>query len=186
MAGDVFNIVVLQWGQMEEAAVMEPPVPSGFEKVENPKQSLAVGREDIPWLDRDSAQIPLSQVTLRGDGQKFFYGDFICGKKLNRAAGQLDEHRRTIANNLFDSHIPDFIRYGHHPYIKSVSDRVTEKPIYNIHNKGGQRVYFMRFDRLQGIPVVVRVAVCDKDRQGDVLSTLTAQSHKAIKQRGRL
>lgn len=162
-------------------------LPSGFEKVRRSEQQLVVDKKDLPWLDGESLSISLAEITLAGsDRQRFFYGSAILGKELLEAANQLDEHRSRIANNLLYSHLPEFIRSNNHPYIKLVHDPVTERPIYNVYNKGGQRVYFMRFDKLQGIPVIIRVAVCDKDRQAQVLRVISTRSHKAIKHLGKL
>lgn len=162
-------------------------LPSGFKEVRMSELSLSLASSDLPWLGQASLQRPLAEITLAGnDGQKFLYGSAILGKDLVGAADQLDKHRSGITNNLFYSHLPEFIKSGTHPYIKMVHDASTERPIYNIYNKGGQRVYFMRFDKLQGMPVILRVAVCDKDRQAQVLGVLTTQSYKAIKQSARL
>lgn len=162
------------------------PKPSGFERVESTKHSLVIGQTDLPWLDSNPIRVSLAEITLKGDGQKLLFGSAIYGKELTEAANQLDKHRSRIANNLFYSHIPDFIRSSHHPYIKVIHDATTERPIYNVYNKGGQRVYFMRFDRLQGIPVIIRIAVCDKDREAKVLGVITTASHKRIKQLSKL
>lgn len=186
------EITMLPPAQKDEPLVTNSEVkaqglPSGFEKVRRSEQSLIVSQKDFPWLAQESRSISLVEITLAGsDNQRFFYGSAILGKELTEAADQLDKHRSKIANNLLYSHLPEFIRSGSHPYIKLVHDPVTERPIYNVYNKGGQRVYFMRFDKLQGIPVIIRVAVCDKDRQAQVLGVFTTQSHKVIKQVSRL
>lgn len=144
-----------------------------------------IRKEDLPWLDQQEVRVSLGKISLPG-GISFFYGDMVYGKKLTEAKSQLDEHRKRIADNLLFSHLPGFVRDGYHPYIKQVDGRVTHRPIYNVYNKGGQRVYFMRFDTLQGIPVIIRIAVCDKAREDEVLSVITSRSHKVIKQKSRL
>lgn len=169
--------------KVSQSEVRAPGLPSSFQEVRKSEQSLAVSQKDLPWLEQESHSIPLVEITLAGsDRQRFFYGSAILGKALVEAAKQLDKHRSGITNNLLYSHLPEFIRSNNHPYIKLVHDPATERPIYNVYNKGGQRVYFMRFDKLQGIPVIIRVAVCDKDRQAQVLGMITTRSHKVIKQ----
>lgn len=159
--------------------------PSGFKEVRNSEQVLALSQKKLPWLDKDF-NVPLVEVTLAGDSKKFFYGSSINGnRKLVDAANYLDEARSRVVNNLFASHIPTFIREGHHPYIKMLQDRVSEKPIYVIHNKSGQRVYFMRLDELMGLPAIIRVAVCDKAQQLEVLKVLT-RDQKHMKARSKL
>ena len=178
--------VVAQSKLQPTAEVKSKALPSGFKEVRRSGQILVISQEDLPWLGQQSLAVSLAEITLVGGGEKFLYGSAIYGKDLVDAAGQLDEQRSTVANQLFYSHLPEFIRKGCHPYIKGVDSRLTDRPIYNVYNRGGQRVYFMRFDRLQGLPVIIRIAVCDKAREIQVLGVITGSSHKTIKKSSKL
>ncbi len=183
----------LKWKQQEvsqqtnQPKKIEVPIPSIIKTNEQTATvaTLLITGKDLPWLDQQEAELSLDKITFV-EGVRFFYGNIIYGKKLTEAANQLDEHRKEIADNLLSSHLPGFIKDGHHPYIKQVDGRITERPIYNVYNHGGQRVYFMRFDKLQDIPIIIRIAVCDKAREDEVLSIITNRSHKVIKQRSKL
>lgn len=162
-------------------------LPSGFKEVKHSDTFLHVKRNDMPWLKEDE-NIPLAKITLSGTDEKtFFYGSCIR-ERLVDATNMLDEHQSRIANNLLYSHIPPFIQTGSHPYIKRVDDEITEKPIYCVYNKGGNRVYFMRFDDINKRPVIIRIAVCDKSGEGQriVLGALTNTAQGVIKRAGKL
>lgn len=144
--------------------------------------------KDIPWLEQKEVKVPLELVTEEGtDGQKFFYADFIHGKDLLEAEYQLVKQQGKSADNLFFSHIGEFLRRGgRHPYIKLIHDPKTDKPIYCAYNDSGPRVYFMRFDRIEGIPIIIHIATCDKERQIQVLTTISNWSGKQVKRLGKI
>lgn len=159
-------------------------IPSGYESVEGAYPKLKITAEELPWLpkvDPDGKQkhfdISLARLKIQGYHQDVFLGSLIEGKDLIGAASALDEKRSRITNNLFYSNIPSFIQEGK---TESVDNERTKKPIYYFKNNGGQRVYFMKFT-LGGKPVILRIAVCDKSREEDVLTTITTQTRKQIK-----
>lgn len=170
--------IIFQMDQISE-------LPSGFSEVRHTDQVIALTQAEIPWFGRNEEIIPLVRVNVRGGGN-FYLGSAIREKRLTQAANQLDEHRSRITNNLLYSHLPDFIVKGYNPAVTLVDDARSEKPIFYVGNKGGQRVYFMRLDKLQGIPVIIRMAVCDKSMEDVVLGVMTTNSHKRIKHVSRL
>lgn len=160
-------------------------LPSGFTEVQHTDQSFKLTQAEIPWLGSNAETVPLVKVGIQGGGE-FYLGSAIKEKRLVQAADQLDKHRSEISNNLLYTHLPEFVTRGHNPYIRVVANARTDRPIYYVGNKSGQRAYFMRFDKLQGIPVIIRTAVCDKNMEGVVLGVITTASHKRIKQAARL
>lgn len=158
------------------------PLPSGYERVsEGPK--VVLKKADIPWLESDE-EIQLKEVDLVGGGS-FLLGSAIRGKRLKSAADQLDSHRKGLVDNLFNSHLPDFVRRNHHPDLRKLVNPATTKPVYCFGNPGGQRVYFTRLDNTDGKPVIIRLAVCDKAKQASVLAVLGGQSIVVGKKRSR-
>jgi hypothetical protein len=161
-------------------------LPTAFEAVENIGETFLVGNHVLPWLSNEQ-EIPLVRVRLAGTGQVFHFGSAIRGKRLQDAATALDERRNRVVDQLFYSRIPDLITSGFAHSAKVLENRTTDDPIYYFGNKSGQRVYFMKFNGEQReLPLILRIAVCDKANQSDVLSVLTTQDRKRIKYKGRL
>src|SRR3989344_2017201 len=146
-------------------------------------KSITIRKEDIPWLETPAHKVEL--VTMRHGSVEFLFGSAIQSKRLREAARQLDGHRSDICNNLLYSHLPQYSE-GFHPKVTPVKNSVTRQPMFEIGNKGGQRVFFMRFGKIEGKPVIVKIAVCDKARENKVLSQITTESRKSIKQSARL
>lgn len=159
---------------MEAAASLASP----FELVSEGPQ-ITLTRRDLPWLPQENEKIKLKRVAVQGGGI-FYLAGCTRGKKLVDAANQLDEHRSKITNKLFNSRIGEFIK-GYNVNVKTLINSVATRPVYYVGNPGGQRVYFMRFDNIDGFPVIIRIASCDKSAQSDVLSVLTNQSLRNIK-----
>lgn len=154
------------------------------ERARRSGKSLELTRGELPWLP-EKEQINLVLVRAGGDGKEFLYGSAIRGHALRSAADQLDEHRSQLVNNLFYTHLPDFIE-GRSAHISVLTHERTPRKIYYVGNPGGQRGYFIRFDNLEGKPVIIRVAVCDKSQQLKVLEVLTTMPPKFIKKLGKL
>ena len=146
-------------------------------------KSITIRKEDIPWLETPVHKVEL--VTMRHGSVEFLFGSAVEGKKLKKAAGRLNEYRSELCNQLLNSHLPQFAE-GFHPRVSTLGNAITHQPIFYVGNNGGQRLYFMRFGRIENKPVIVKIAVCDKSDQGQVLSVLTDQSKKVIKKVSRL
>lgn len=157
---------------MDQLTELTLPRPAFETSSQAPK--ITVDRREIPWLPSETEDIQLKRRTLT-DGTEFFLASVIRGRRLEDAANQLDRHRKQITDNLFNSALPDFIR-GHNTNVRSVERPVTRKPIHVVGNPGGQRVYFMRFGSIEGLPIILRLAVCDKAKQPEVLAVLTGTS----------
>lgn len=164
-----------------------PNLPSGFESVVATPKKLEVTPQDLRWLEKEE-KVNLVLVTLgTSSQQQFYFGSLIRGKKLVESANQLTEGQERNANNLLYARLPDMIQRGYSPHSNTLSNPFTrQRPIIYFANPGGQRVYVVRFGEIEGIPAIIRIAVCDKAQQAKVLSVLTNSSHKEAKQKGRL
>lgn len=149
-------------------------------------RELLLSREQIPWLEQPSVRIPLELRTPPGTpGGKFLYADFIHGRKLTEAANHLAKQRGVDVDKFTFTHLTeDFLKSGRHPFIKFILNPLGDKPIYCIYDRDGHRVYFIRRDPIEGFPVIIRVAACDKERQKDVLTTISDwKKEKRVKRR---
>ena len=139
---------------------------------------VGIHKSDLPWLPENYHESNLVQIRI--GTSRFLFGSAVKGQLLTEAAQQMDEHRSEIANQLLHTHLPQFAE-GYNPHVKVVDNPKTRQPIFYVGNKGGQRVYFMRFGNLDRMPVIVKVAACDKAREVDVLAEITTDSRKQIK-----
>lgn len=153
-------------------------LPVSAKEVTRSNSAITLSRADLPWLPAENVRVPL--VNFAANGREFLFGSEISDKDLVKAASHLDAHRSEICNNLLHTHLPEFAE-GYSEHVKVVANHRSRQPIFYAGNKGGQRVYFMRFGKIDGKPVIVKVAVCDKARQEDVLVVLTGQSRRQIK-----
>jgi hypothetical protein len=155
-------------------ALEKKGIPSGYKEVSQGVKAQ-IGPEQVPWLS-EQQDIQLARFVPQG-GREFYLGHAVRSKKLVKAAQKLDEHRSTIIDNMFYASLPDYVGTGYSPAVRTVLNSVGNKNIFYFANPGGQRVYFMRMDELLGpenkTPVIVKVAVCDKSDQVDVLTVLT-------------
>ncbi len=160
-------------------------IPSGYTEVSHGKVAQ-IGPEQIPWLE-GPRPITLARFVPQG-GREFYLGHAVSGKKLLRAAHKLDDHRSRIIDNMFYAALPSYVESGYNPSIRSVQDQVGDLKINYLANPGGQRVYFMRMDGILGpenkTPVIVKVAVCDKTDQLDVLMVISETDRAFTKRRG--
>lgn len=180
----------------QETSQRPKNLPSGFEQVVQMKEGAGhlvfkPTLENMPWLQSwltepgSKLEVNLVRITLTGSHEQLLFGSFIKGDVLTKAAQQLDEHRKTIADALLYTHIPEVVRQNYSNHVSVLINQVSDKPIFYFANKGGQRVYFMRFQS-GDLPVIIRIAICDKSNQIAVLGELTDESHKRIKYLGKL
>lgn len=155
----------------------------GVKEVVRTRYSLTLTRGELPWLPTEFKEVNL--VKVKYGNVETFLGSEISNRDLIDAANQLDLHRSEIANNMLHTHLPQFIE-GFNPHVKALDNTRTKQPIFYLSNAGGQRIYFMRFDNKEGIPVIVKVAVCDKATQANVLLVLTTDSKSQLKKTARL
>jgi hypothetical protein len=162
-------------------------LPSGFKEVRQAKEKIKLLIEQFPWLEED-LDINLVDITLAGsDNKHFLFGSAIKANiTLLEAADQLDERRKRVVDNMLYTQLPTFIDQGHTPSIRQISNPRSETTVYVTGNTSGQRVYFTRLDKIDDKPVIVRLAICDKSKEEEVLGQLTSDSKKVIKASARL
>lgn len=170
---------------MDTATETPVNIPSGYLEVKRSEQILKLNSQDIPWASQTDSQgkplegftIPLASVKVQGLENEFLLGSFISSDLLRRAAQALDEHRSAIANKLFYAHLPHFLQEGK---TERVVNARTDQPVFYFKNNGGQRVYFMKFE-VDGQTAIIRIAVCDKAEEENVLATITTQKRKRLR-----
>lgn len=164
------------------------PLPSGLKEVKPNQAILTLTAKSLPWLNgRDQPPVPLALVTLSGtENRQFYLGSFIGHPDLLEAARSLTPSQSDSVNQLFYTCLPDLVRQGFHPAVDLVKHPRGGVNILYAANKGGQRVYFMRFDPINNLAVIVKVAACDKNKEDLVLGVLTTKSQKDIKKFGKL
>jgi dipeptidyl aminopeptidase/acylaminoacyl peptidase len=159
-------------------------IPSGYQEVSH-GLTAQIGPEQIPWLE-GQRQITLARFVPQG-GREFYLGHAVSGKKLLRAAEKLGPYRSSLIDNMFYASLPQYTETGFSPAVRSIVNPVGDRRINYFANPGGQRVYFIRMDDLLGpenkTPVIVKVAVCDKTDQLDVLTTITEGNRTFMKKR---
>lgn len=153
-------------------------LPSGIKEAKKSGIFAEIDQNTLPWLDQKT-KTELTLVTL-ASGEKFYLGSAIRGKALTDAASSLNPHYQNLTDSLLYAHLPEFVINEYSPTVKQVANGRTDKPTYYCGNKGGQRVYFVRQPNINNSPCIIRVAVCDKNKQEDVLSVLTTKSRKYI------
>lgn len=165
-----------------DVAVAEKPV--RFRETERTDLKVGLQKSKVPWLPEEYYEIPL--VKMRIGSTQFLFGSAIRSQSLIDAANQLDSHRSQICNNLIYTHLPSYVE-GFNPRVRQVKNRRAAFPTFEIGNNGGQRVFFMRLaDSFDNMPVIVKIAACDKSTEGQVLATITTDTKKTIKKTARL
>lgn len=149
-------------------------LPSGIkERVKFP-HGLLITEADMPWLNGDRVQVVLEKMTLAtSNGEQFLYGSLIYGKKLRRLFSQFTPGELRSADNLLFVQLSELIQYRFAPDIEMVHNRINKKRgIFETGNQNGGRVYFMRLDQIEGLPVIIRIAAAKDHKIGEVLSVI--------------
>lgn len=147
----------------------------GIRGVEKSYTEIAINKEDIPWMEDASMTLALDRMTLATTkSEQFLYGDCVQVKDaLRKAYGQLDVRGRRIVDSLLFTHLAKIVQDGDSSFALTLTDPVFKKKIQYFGNNGGQRVYFMRLNSVFGLPVIIRIAACDKARQAQVLGVVS-------------
>lgn len=165
-----------------DVAIAEKPI--RLREVERTDFRVRLQKSAVPWLPEEYYETHL--VKMRVGSNQYLFGSAIRGRSLVDAANQLDAHRSQICNNLLYTHLPSYAE-GFNPHATILKNSRAVFPTFEIRNKGGQRVFFMRLaDNLDNMPVIVKIAACDKATENQVLSTITTASKKSIKRSAKL
>lgn len=158
-----------------------PNLPTGFQEVRKEGTRLKLTTAEIPWLPKDE-EIELALITMNDTNRsKLYLGSAVRGKNITAATNSLDKHQSEIANNILYSHLPDIAQSGIIRFANRLVNSITDRPVMYLGNKSGLRIYFMQFGNIQSMPVVIKIASCDKQSQPNVLNVLTSQPYKNAK-----
>lgn len=157
---------------------------SGFKESISTGKTITLTRKELPWL-RKAEEIRLALVTLSDTVEKKFYFGSAIKEKLIAPAEALTADQNRHADTLLYTYLPDFVRRKL-DLVSRLSNPVTNYPIYYLGNTQGLRVYFVESGKIEGLPVILRIAVCDKAEQDEVLSVLTKSSRSFNKSRSGL
>jgi hypothetical protein len=173
---------------MAEQLIQTPKMPSGYEASQGLQEKAIIDKDILPWL-ADPRELAVSECTLQS-GKTFLLASAIgTNPKLIEAAKSMTSGQRQNTDNMFYSRIPAIVSNGYSPNIESMPSPVTDFPILVMRNNGGQRVYFARVNlglskEQTDSPTILRLAVCDKNRQSVVISVLSGlsdrQSHRKL------
>lgn len=161
----------------------ETNLPSGFISAEQLHQPLTLDETVLPWL-KEPTQVSVARCELEG-GKGFYLASAIgTNRRLVDAAEAMNNHQKRITDNLFYSHIPGYIESGFANNVETMPNQATSFAIHVMRNRGGQRVYFgmprLSLDKKsEPVPVVLRLGVCDKKEQDDVMKVLSNESKRS-------
>jgi hypothetical protein len=160
-----------------EQPQFQSELPSGYLKTEAIRQPFVLTEADMPWLKEDTA-FGLTKCTLQS-GKEFLLGSALrTHKDLVSAAEAMTEQQQSNCNNMFYSRVAGMVDGNMNAQnTDSFPNPATTFPIRVLRNKGGQRVYFgMLRDQATDMPIVLRLAACDKNKQAQVTRVLNEQS----------
>ncbi len=73
------------------------------------------------------------------------------------------------------SHLPQFAE-GFNPNVYMLKNAASRMPIFYLKNGTGERVYFMRFGKIDNMPVIVKIAACNKAQEPKVMGVIADES----------
>lgn len=141
--------------------------------------SVALDSEVLPWLD-GPVELTSALITMKDrECPPFLVASAIgTSDQLTHAAEAMTPNQRVNTDNMFWSRVGNFVRDGYHPKVETMPKSSTEDPIHIMRNNGGQRVYFMLRTTDKGMPTIIRLAACDKNRQKFAMKVLSGAKDK--------
>lgn len=165
----------------------ESRLPSGYESTQSLEHPLTIGPDVLPWL-KEPYHLAVAECTL-SSGETFYLASAIGSHpKLIQAAEAMTDDQRVNTDNMLYSRLPNLLSDGYHPHIEAYPSPATSFPIKTMRNNGGQRVYFSRLTHSQGPgdepkPLILRLAACDKNKQGLIFSVLGNKSDRQMRRK---
>lgn len=155
-------------------------LPNGIKERERFSQGLLITKAEMPWLgEGDRIQVELDLMTLdTTKGEQFLYGSLIHGKKLNMLLRQMTQSELRSADNLLFVQLSELMQKRPAPDIRMLHNHLSFRRIFEAGNPRGIRVYFMRFDNLQGLPVIIRIAAAKDHKIMEVLSVISKENSR--------
>ncbi len=165
-------------------------LPSGYAGTKQLDKSVVLGKDILPWLSGPDYKVTVVDCSLQS-GRHFLIASAVGSHpSLIEAATSLDKVQNNSVNNMFYSRIPEIIEKGYSPSVDSIPSPVTTYDLKVMRNPAGQRVYFARLligaslENQYG-PTIVRLAVCDKNKQAKVMKVLSDMSEGEQRRRHR-
>ena len=163
-------------------------LPSGYAETMHIDEKVVLGKNVLPWLTGPDYEVNVVDCTLQS-GKHFLLASAVGSHPaLIDAAMSLDRVQNNAVNNMFYSRIPEIAEKGYSPSVDSVPNPITPYSLMVMRNPAGQRVYFARLligsilEDQYG-PTIVRLAVCDKNKQAKVMNVLSGMSERTKRQR---
>jgi hypothetical protein len=167
---------------MSELKSSQLSTPSGYEQSFSLVDPVNITRDVLPWLENgDSYTLYISRCVIQG-GKEFLLASAIgSNPTLIEAANGMTEKQKQHTDNMFYSRLPELINNGYSPNIETMASTTTGQPIYVMRNRSGQRIYFSRSylgvdEEIELGPTILRLAVCDKNKQDCVMKVLSSLS----------
>lgn len=127
-----------------------------FKEVRRTDQVCVLDRQDMEWLPKNDVvtSIPLSLVK-RHNGSEFYIGSAIRGGLVPIAEG-LDRHLGNEANKIFYATVERYL--DDRRVVDRIDHPLSSREIRYAKNGTAVRVYFMVCEKINGKPVIIRVA----------------------------
>jgi hypothetical protein len=163
----------------------QPNLPSGYISAEQLPAPLQLGHDMLPWIgEGETAAINLTRCTLTS-GVEFLVGSALkTHDRLAKAAQGMNEQQQRNCDNMFYSRVAGYIEGGlQSSNVENMPDTAAPFAIKVLRNNGGQRVYFGLFTTpgTGDLPVVLRLAACDKERQVQVMKIISGKTDRSIR-----
>lgn len=168
----------------------------GFKEIGRSDRISLVTHIDMPWLVPEPKGfrghiVPLVRATNQS-GESFYLGSLVSKGTLTDEAKKLTRDESDRANKLLYCELQRFTQGSRAvdalTHAKTMSPYVPpekRRQIYKVSNgRGAVRVFFMRVDDVDGLPVFIKVGVsAGKNSEIRVLSELTTEDIRVIKKK---
>lgn len=150
-----------------------------FKETRSNVLDIQLTRKDMPWLNEEVVNVPLTLVTLNA-GKQFYLGSAVRNKNLIKIIKSLEDKDSELAQRQFYNHLPDFVEKGGSADIFQVEVPKSPWATYYVKPTGGikLRTFFLRLDNIQGLPVIIKIAVSTKNTEIPVLKEISYTSKK--------
>lgn len=155
--------------KQKEKLPKDNPMVNDYTRMEDEmsEETLTVTNKDMPWLAKDrSYTIPLTPFNLEGSPATGYVADFFEDQSgtLETVAKELAPQNLSSIETATRNQLALWFQAGTITSSEQISNkfRKTEKSIYKLDIGRDKRVYFMRFDNINGKMAILRVAICNK------------------------
>lgn len=164
----------------------EKILPPGVQSSELYRDHFELDSTTLPWL-HEPYDVSIVRCVVSDDTNYLLASAVGSHRKLEEAANGLTPHQSGVVNNMFYSRLAAFAQHGNAvSTIDTLPNPATPFPIRVMRNQGGQRAYFGVPLLPVGesgalLPVVLRLGVCDKNKQTLVMPVLADVTSGALR-----